>query len=132
MKRIVFAIALLVAACPASLAPPTPADAGNAGGNGGAGGVGTGISSTSNASASSAAPSSSSTGAGGGSGGEGGELPPHPIDCSKLNPGFVCVEDDDCPEQDKPEIDQCGRWLCVVPLPLDAGAPGKCVLSSRP
>lgn len=82
--------------------------------------------------------SSSSVGSSGegGAGGEGGTLPPKPIDCATLNPGFVCVEDDDCPPMTKAELDACGPWRCafIVQPDPDAGIPGKrgCMLSPKP
>lgn len=118
--------AIVLIACPAtkpdtdataqgsSSGQPTDSGMGGAGGMGGSSVVSSGM--------------STSTASGGGTGGEGGKVEPHPIDCAHLNPGITCVENDDCPPQSKPELDQCGRWICVVPLPLDAGTPGKCML----
>ena len=72
----------------------------------------------------------------GGAGGEGGALPPKPIDCAKINPGFVCVEDNDCPGLSKEQLAACGPWSCVVvnnPDP-DAGISPKrgCVFPPKP
>lgn len=76
---------------------------------------------------------STSSSISGGAGGEGGVLPPHPIDCSKLNPGITCVEDNDCPPMTKEQLAACGPWKCVLDPPPDpdAGIAGKkgCILS---
>ena len=104
-----------------------------AGGAGGTGGIVTSPSSSSTAGA-------GGTGGMGGSRGGGGEAPdaepPHPYPCAAINPGFTCVEDNDCPPLTKEQVAACGLWSCVVvnqPNP-DAGIPPKmgCIFLTKP
>lgn len=126
MNLFCFAIACAVLAisCTSS-SPPSSASSAVSSGAGGASSV----------SASSTSTSTSATAGAGGMGGTDGATASSsasgtggaPIDCAHLNPGFVCIEDDDCPPMTKAELDACGPWSCiwlVQPNP-DAGIPGK-------